>query len=89
VAARYQHLSPDLLSDAVNLLDNAFSELPEEQDVRESSGAIGTAALPAETLEPDIANSLMLIGVPDGIRTRVTAVKGRCPRPLDDGDAKY
>ncbi len=27
-------------------------------------------------------------GVPDGIRTRVTAVKGRCPRPLDDGDAK-
>ena len=28
-----------------------------------------------------------LIGVPDGIRTRVIAVKGRCPRPLDDGDA--
>ena len=26
-------------------------------------------------------------GVPDGIRTRVIAVKGRCPRPLDDGDA--
>lgn len=22
---------------------------------------------------------------PDGSRTRVTAVKGRCPRPLDDG----
>jgi hypothetical protein len=21
---------------------------------------------------------------PNGIRTRVTAVKGRCPRPLDD-----
>ncbi len=27
------------------------------------------------------------IGVPRGIRTPVTAVKGRCPRPLDDGDA--
>ena len=27
------------------------------------------------------------IGVPTGIRTPVTAVKGQCPRPLDDGDA--
>ena len=27
-----------------------------------------------------------LFGVPRGIRTPVTAVKGRCPRPLDDGD---
>ena len=25
-------------------------------------------------------------GVPTGIRTPVTAVKGRCPRPLDDRD---
>ncbi len=25
-------------------------------------------------------------GVPNGIRTRVAAVKGRCPRPLDDRD---
>src|SRR5437660_4340219 len=24
------------------------------------------------------------MGDPNGIRTRVTAVKGRCPRPLDD-----
>ena len=26
------------------------------------------------------------IGIPKGIRTPVTAVKGRCPRPLDDRD---
>src|SRR5882724_10015762 len=29
------------------------------------------------------------IGVPKGIRTPVTAVKGRCPGPLDDGDADW
>ena len=27
-----------------------------------------------------------LPGIPNGIRTRVAAVKGRSPRPLDDGD---
>ena len=27
-------------------------------------------------------------GVPKGVRTPVTAVKGQCPRPLDDGDSK-
>ena len=27
------------------------------------------------------------IGVPYGNRTRVAAVKGRCPRPLDERDA--
>lgn len=31
-------------------------------------------------------NGPYAIGVPKGIRTPVTAVKGRCPRPLDDGD---
>ena len=29
---------------------------------------------------------IFYIGVPAGIRTPVTGVKGRCPRPLDDGD---
>ena len=28
------------------------------------------------------------VGDPTGIRTPVTAVKGRCPRPLDDGVAR-
>src|SRR5579859_984900 len=30
--------------------------------------------------------AFLKVGVPKGIRTPVTAVKGRCPRPLDDGD---
>ena len=29
----------------------------------------------------DVVPVLDFIGVPDGIRTRVTGVKGRCPRP--------
>jgi hypothetical protein len=29
-----------------------------------------------------------IYGVPNEIRTRVTAVKGRCPRPLDDRDVE-
>ncbi len=29
---------------------------------------------------------VMKIGVPKGIRAPVAAVKGQCPRPLDDGD---
>ena len=28
------------------------------------------------------------VGVPNGIRTRVSALKGPCPRPLDDGDTE-
>ena len=28
-----------------------------------------------------MGSSRRLVGVPDGIRTRVIAVKGRCPRP--------
>ena len=27
-----------------------------------------------------------VIGVPKGVRTPVAAVRGRSPRPLDDGD---
>src|SRR5208337_980120 len=33
------------------------------------------------TNDSDTAEILQNVGVPGGIRTRVTAVKGRCPRP--------
>ncbi len=37
-------------------------------------------------LIPNSSKTAHWHGVPTGIRTPVTAVKGRCPRPLDDGD---
>ena len=33
----------------------------------------------------EIDNPLFLLGDPSGIRTRVTGVRGRRPKPLDDG----
>ncbi len=41
---------------------------------------------PLRTLLEPNEQALGGSGVPKGIRTPVTAVKGRCPRPLDDGD---
>ena len=45
---------------------------------KEWTVAVGTIWLPLIWL---------VIGVPYGSRTRVAAVKGRCPRPLDERDA--
>ena len=36
-----------------------------------------------------LVNAFGLNGVPSGSRTRVIAVKGRCPGPLDDGDVLW
>ena len=39
-----------------------------------------------EMIKFDVACDLVdLFGGPSGFRTRVTDVRGRCPRPLDDG----
>jgi integrase len=54
MAARYQHLSPAFLSDAVKLLDGAYAESPAAPEAESpekskngaSSGSIVTAALP-------------------------------------------
>jgi integrase len=55
MAARYQHLSPAFLSDAVRLLDGAYAESPEKPENGASSGSIVTAALPAEISNTEIA----------------------------------
>ncbi len=55
----------------------------------ELTGPKSLLARAALTTCPIPRNRLLLMfgnGVPKGIRTPVTAVKGRCPRPLDDGD---
>ena len=31
---------------------------------------------------------VLVVRIPNGIRTRAAAVKGRCPRPLNDGAVK-
>jgi integrase len=49
----------------------------------------GTVQLPQETVKAEKLGSYVVDQVfendPTGTRTPVTAVKGRCPRPLDDG----
>ena len=35
----------------------------------------------------EMSRGIQVAGVPYGNRTRVAAVKGRCPRPLDERDA--
>ena len=37
----------------------------------------------------DATITIGFYGVPKGIRTPVAAVKGQCPRPLDDGDRLF
>jgi integrase len=67
MAARYQHLSPAFLSDAVKLLDGAYAESPADPEAEQSdkpesespkrpengasSGSIVTTALPARNLD--------------------------------------
>ncbi len=59
MAARYQHLSPAFLSDAVKLLDGAYAEkpksaeaeTPKEPEKDSISGSIVTTALPAPKLK--------------------------------------
>ena len=39
-------------------------------------------------VDPDSGNLLLQSGSPNGNRTRVFGVRGRYPRPLDDGTSK-
>jgi hypothetical protein len=67
MAARYQHLSPAFLAEAVGRLDSVFGSF-RYQDV--------TAP---EVFEAVAGKLLTVFGVPYGSRTRVVAVKGKRP----------
>jgi hypothetical protein len=52
------------------------------------SGSLLPRRYRAKTVRSDVGCKLLSeFGVPYGNRTRVAAVKGRCPRPLDERDA--
>ena len=76
----YQHALPDTDQDVAATWDKLMGEKRERKPVAQngtnSEGEKG-ASDSKQRGKP---------GVPRGIRTPVTAVKGRCPRPLDDGD---
>ena len=61
---------------------------PIEHNLEPSGPSLETTK-PSELLGSDglCGGSDTLMSDPDGSRTRVTAVKGQCPRPLDDGAA--
>src|SRR5690606_11678671 len=54
---------------------------------RASAPEAGIDGADTKTGPPKRACSVCRSGVPTGIRTPVSTVKGWCPRPLDDGDA--
>ena len=52
-----------------------------------SNGGSQRIVGPPSKKKPAVSRFVFLDGVPTGIRTPVASVKGKCPRPLDDGDA--
>ena len=59
-----------------------------DDEYKRSWNALVSSANSKITANPEINDK---IGTPNGIRIRVAGLKGRCPRPLDDGgtEEKY
>ena len=75
---RYAHLSPDYTAGAVGKMDGTIGGMLPKMLPGEAQ--LATTASPRISPEYGVPRkSAELIGVPNGIRTRVTAVKGRCP----------
>jgi hypothetical protein len=68
------------------LLNGRLTFTPRRVGQREFYEFSGTGTIRA-ILEGIVDESITRAGVPNGIRTRVLALKGPRPRPLDDGDS--
>ena len=68
------------------LADRAVNYLVSEQRRRESVNTANNNVNHRSTRDTENTSKT---GVPKGIRTPVAAVKGQCPRPLDDGDTHF
>ena len=68
------------------LRTSVFRMAPLYRTPRDISSNAGQKAMPERQLPKD---ALPELNDPNGTRTRVTAVKGRCPRPLDDGAPRF
>ena len=83
-AAIPSHVSPEILPGPpagdwpLRRVHRSFGQPPSRICRTIAVRLVATAEHPCQALD--------FIGVPNGIRTRVTNVKGWCPRPLDDGD---
>ena len=92
----YQLLDKNGIAEDIHLFNDKLREWEDYYNYHRPHGALDGQTLtsgfrPEEPLpgchrSPETLHEST--GVPKGIRTPVTAVKGRCPRPLDDGDAK-
>ena len=71
---------------AVVLLDAGVvaGQAAADEDAVAVEGDLAAGADLADVLDR-VPTGLNGYGTPNGTRTRVFAVKGRCPRPLDDG----
>ena len=66
--------------------DQSSAVFREQCSLTEPEGVLQVPVRATTKENATLAVAFSFVGVPTGIRTPVCAVKGRCPRPLDDGD---
>ena len=76
-------------SENLEVLDSRFCGNDEKlREWRKITGMTKGAGMTIHNKKTCLKQAGFWIGTPTGIRTPVAAVKGQCPRPLDDGRVK-